>query len=193
MKQVLAGSKKVQRPFDVSHERLEFLSDGIFAIAMTVLVLDLKVPIIEDPRSIHQLFDALAHHGATFASYLLSFFMLGFFWYKHDRQFRFIQRVGLGVFVTQLILLAVSAFFPFSAALLGHYPSNTGSVFIYLSTIFVYVAVSTAQWVLARRSSAIVPSLEASEIAQLSRRNLRRTLLLGSLTLLYAGITLMRM
>lgn len=53
------------------------LFDGVFAIAMTILVLELKVPELVAQRSVQELAKGLAHQGSTFVSYLLSFFVLG--------------------------------------------------------------------------------------------------------------------
>src|SRR5258708_15922983 len=74
----------------VSKDRLEFLFDGIFAIAMTILVLELKVPELNDRRSVSELAHALAHHAPTFGSYLLSFWLLRIFWYRHNQPYHHI-------------------------------------------------------------------------------------------------------
>src|SRR5690348_12389376 len=63
----------------LSVERIQTLSDGVFAVAMTLLVLDLRVPVGIQHSDGH-LWPALQHLGARFAAYLLSFTMLGTFW-----------------------------------------------------------------------------------------------------------------
>jgi uncharacterized membrane protein len=65
-----------------SLERLTALSDGLFAVAMTLLVLDLRVPVSTAvvAHSEHGLWEALLRLGPSFAAYLLSFTMLGTFW-----------------------------------------------------------------------------------------------------------------
>ena len=65
-----------------SLERLTALSDGLFAVAMTLLVLDMRVPVISagSAYSEHGLWEALLKLGPSFAAYLLSFTMLGTFW-----------------------------------------------------------------------------------------------------------------
>src|SRR5215470_10608372 len=72
----------------ISRSRLEMLVDGIFAIAMTILVLELKVPELTDRRSVWELARAIGRQAPTFLSYLLSFFVLGMFWYRHNMGFR---------------------------------------------------------------------------------------------------------
>ncbi len=63
-------------------DRLTSLTDGLFAVAMTLLVLDLRVPVslAASGLSEHGLWDALLKQGPSFAAYLLSFTMLGTFW-----------------------------------------------------------------------------------------------------------------
>ena len=60
----------------ISRSRLEFLVDGVFAIALTILVLELKVPELADRRSVPELGQALAHEAPTFLSYLGGFVLL---------------------------------------------------------------------------------------------------------------------
>src|SRR5438094_5500342 len=72
----------------ISKSRLEMLFDGVFAIAMTILVLELKVPELVNIRSVDELRRALVHQAPTFFSYLLSFSVLGMFWYRHNNLYR---------------------------------------------------------------------------------------------------------
>src|SRR2546425_3417736 len=81
----------------VSRSRLEMLFDGVFAIAMTILVLELKVPELVDVRSVDELRRSLVHQAPTFFSYLLSFAVLGMFWYRHNRQYRHFRVINSGM------------------------------------------------------------------------------------------------
>jgi uncharacterized membrane protein len=119
----------------VSKDRLEFVVDGIFAIAMTLLVLDLKVPELADRHSTSELAHGLLHLASGFVSYLLSFFMLGMFWTTHNVWYRHLERITRGVLALQLFQMAVAAFFPFCAALFGRYPTNALAVVVYLGCV----------------------------------------------------------
>jgi uncharacterized membrane protein len=141
--------------FTISRNRLEFLFDGIFAIAMTILVLELKVPELADGRSFAEMGRALAHDAPTFGSYLLSFLMLGVMWYRHNQMYRHLRFVTNGMFALHLIMLAMAAFFPFCAALLGRYPTNPFSSAIYLGCLGVYLWGALLAWIVARRVGAI--------------------------------------
>ena len=138
----------------INRTRLEFLFDGIFAIAMTILVLELKVPELVDRHSIGELAFSLAHHGSTFASYLISFVMLGIFWRRHNQQYHHFQVITQGMFILHLVQLAAAAFFPFCAALLGRYPTNSLSLVFYIGCILVYMWAMFTNWVVAKRCKA---------------------------------------
>ena len=104
------------------------LFDGVFAIAMTILVLELKVPEIDDRLSSSQLLHALLKESGTFFSYLLSFAILGVFWWRHNHVYHFFRTITSKMLVLHFVQLAAAAFFPFTAALYGRYPTNPGGV-----------------------------------------------------------------
>jgi uncharacterized membrane protein len=160
-------------PQVVSKSRLEFLFDGIFAIAMTILVLDLKVPELADRHSITELWKHLAQHVGTFFSYFFSFGMLGVLWYSHNRQFRHLQHVTPKIVFFLLLQLSMAAFFPFCAGTFGHYPTNYLAMTLYSGCILVYMACTATVWFVARRSGALEPELSNSNYRQFLRRNLR--------------------
>jgi len=106
-----------------SLDRLTSLSDGVFAVAMTLLVLDLRVPIglLASTTSEHRLWDALLKLGPSFAAYLLSFTMLGTFWLSQHTLLSIFERCDRTLTWIHLGFLFVVSLLPFSAALLAHY------------------------------------------------------------------------
>ena len=106
-----------------SLERLTSLSDGVFAVAMTLLVLDLRVPVglVASRASEHGLWDALLKQGPSFAAYLLSFTMLGTFWLAQHTLLSIFDRCDRTLTWIHLGFLFVVTLLPFSAALLAHY------------------------------------------------------------------------
>ena len=152
----------------ISRSRLEMLVDGVFAIAMTILVLELKVPEIADRRSVAELARALAQQAPTFVSYLLSFFVLGMFWYRHNREYRHYRTITRPMLALHFVQLAAAASFPFCAALIGRYGVNPLSLVIYLACVAVYAWTATLIWILAKRSGCL--SGDLSEPAYLRER-----------------------
>jgi uncharacterized membrane protein len=106
-----------------SLERLTALSDGLFAVAMTLLVLDLRVPVSAAGSAYteHGLWDALLKLAPSFAAYLLSFTMLGTFWLAQHTLLGILGRCDRTLTWISLGFLFVVSLLPFSAALLAHF------------------------------------------------------------------------
>jgi uncharacterized membrane protein len=107
-----------------SRHRVEALTDGIFAVAMTLLVIELKVP---DPHAIHSqhaLAQALADLTPKGLSWVISFFVLATFWISHHRLFHYVRWVDVGLLWRNIVQLAFVSLMPFSAALLGEFPTT---------------------------------------------------------------------
>jgi uncharacterized membrane protein len=185
-------SKDDSRQISVNRNRLEFLFDGIFAISMTLLVLELKVPELTDKHSIAELGQLLLRHVATFISYILSFAMLSIFWYSHNRYFQYIRRITKEIFVFHIVQLAFAAFFPFCAALFGRYPTNRLSMVIYLGCAMMFQLSSLMQWLLAKKQHALVPRMDPSIYLQIRKGNIRGSMIGTLLFLLYLFMMLIR-
>jgi uncharacterized membrane protein len=161
------------------------LFDGVFAIAMTLLVLELKVPELVAPKSVPEMAAALKHQGPTFGSYLLSFTVLGMFWYRHNTQYRHFHTITGGVLMTHFVQLAAAASFPFCAAIWGRYPLNPLSVVIYLGCILVYAWASFAGWLIAKRTGAFSPGMADATYRRVRKRGLLSCVFLSALFALY--------
>ena len=106
-----------------SVERLTALTDGLFAVAMTLLVLDLRVPASEAGTAMSdgRLWDSLSKLGPSFAAYLLSFTMLGTFWLAQHTLLTILGRSDRTLTWIHLGFLFVVTLLPFSAALLADF------------------------------------------------------------------------
>ncbi len=181
-----------REPHFVNKARLEFLCDGIFAIAMTLLVLELKVPELVDRHSVPELAGALRRDLPGFVSYLLSFFVLGIFWTAHNQWYRHVQRVTKPVVVLQLVQLAVAAFFPFCAALVGRYATNPLSMVVYLGCATSYLWAGSLLWLLSRRSGALTTPSDPGLYPRIQRRLLVGSCAATLMFLIYLAEALMR-
>lgn len=97
-------------------DRLEAFSDGVFAIVVTLLVLDLKDP----PHPAGQLLIALLHQWPAYLAYFASFAYVAVIWLNHHQAFVGIQRVNRGVHIANMCLLFTTALIPFPTAVLSH-------------------------------------------------------------------------
>ena len=107
-----------------SKHRVEALTDGIFAVAMTLLVIDLKVPDPHDLRTQQELGRALADQAPKMLAWVISFFVLATFWIAHHRLFHYLRHVDRPLLWRNINQLAFVALMPFSAALIGEYPGT---------------------------------------------------------------------
>ncbi|WP_345675740.1 TMEM175 family protein [Yinghuangia aomiensis] len=124
--------------------RLVALSDGVFAIAMTLLVLDISVPPGLDGQRFRE---ALGDLPPKIAAYALSFLIIGAFWLDHRRAFLGLRRVDRVFTAVALTGLGLTAFLPFPTSLLSEYGGMSASVAIYAATI---AAMDVTQIVLVR-------------------------------------------
>ncbi len=169
----------------ISKSRLEMLVDGIFAIAMTILVLELKVPELHDRRSTHELMLALARQLPTFGSYLLSFLVLGAFWYRQNQQYRHYRVITKGMLVLYFVQLAAAAAFPFCAALLGRYPTNRVTIVVYYGCVILYGWGTAITWIVAHRTGSMSPELTNELYLRVRKRGLGFSVVLTALFLAY--------
>lgn len=114
-------------------ERLEALSDGVFSIAMTLLVIDIKVPNISGTHLTNaELFNELIKLIPLFGSYYISFTVLAMFWISHHAFFHsFTKTINRALVLINMLYLCLLAFIPFSANLLGEYSYSEVAVMVY--------------------------------------------------------------
>jgi len=98
--------------------RLEALSDGVIAVAITLLVLDLRVPKLEGEES---LWHALTANWPSYASYVTSFLVIGILWINHHSLFRQIRYATRGLMLVNLTFLMLVVAIPFVTALVSEY------------------------------------------------------------------------
>lgn len=106
------------------NERLVGLSDGVFAIVLTLLVLELRVPALGEEAEPWELWRALMGMKAKFISFLLSFLLVASLWFSHNQLFKLFDKVDNTMLWYNNFLLLLACLVPFPAALIGEYPSN---------------------------------------------------------------------
>lgn len=156
---------------EISKRRLETLTDGVFAIVMTLLVLEIAVPQLSHSDASTNLTRELIELSPVLLSYATSFIVLGFFWIGHDNQFHFIKRVNRTFLWMTILYLMFIAFVPFSTALLGEYRDQQVSVVIYGINLFIAVCWVNVQWWYATRNRLLIDrDSDPSIIGAMSRR-----------------------
>lgn len=108
--------------------RIETFSDGIFAIIVTLLVLEIKVPHIEHSNSVQELSDALLQLLPKVFSWIISFLIVCVIWVNHHRLFQQLKVITHRIFWLNAFLLMWCSFIPFPTALMGDYFDNPVSL-----------------------------------------------------------------
>jgi uncharacterized membrane protein len=134
-------------------ERLAAFSDGVFAIAITLLVLPLTEAQIHEETVTADL-EALLPKGLTFA---LSFAVIGRFWLLHHSDVQHITRTDDKLLVFNLAFLFTIAFLPFPTAVLGESSDSGAAAILYAATIMAASLASTAMWWYAARHGLLDP------------------------------------
>lgn len=153
----------MREKFHMHKARLEALVDGIFAIAMTILVLEVKVPTISDKQSTTELLHALAHDGVVILAYFASFAFLGLFWVWHHKLTSKIREIDLPLLICSLSFLSLICFFPFAAALFGRYPVNLTANIVYVLLLGLILFSQTYMFWLAICRNQIIESVTTKE------------------------------
>jgi uncharacterized membrane protein len=115
----------------VEFARVTAFSDGLFAIAMTLLIVEVEVPSLTDVNSSEELRGRLLDVIPNFVGFFLSFAVIGRYWVAHHRMFSVLRGADYGLIARNLVYLAFVAFLPFPTALLGDYFGNPLAVSVY--------------------------------------------------------------
>jgi uncharacterized membrane protein len=152
-----------------SVERLAALSDGVFAVAMTLLALDLRAPAVEAVHSEHDLGRALVALAPRLLMYMMSFLTLGIFWVGQQTQLNHLQHSDRSLTWIHLVFLFVVTVTPFSTALLAEYTHYRLALLVYWLNIALLGWTLYWSWVCALGSGLVkadIPPQVSSAIKQ---------------------------
>jgi uncharacterized membrane protein len=164
-------SREVENGIGIGRSRIETLTDGVFAIVMTILVLELAVPNISHANIATELPKQILQLWPVLLSYVMSFIVLGFFWIGHDYQFHFIKRSSRTLLWITILYLMFIALIPFSTSLLGEYWDHQISVIIYGTNLVVASSWIWIQWWCATKDHSLIDQdLDQNFVTMVSRR-----------------------
>src|SRR5215216_7123877 len=157
---------------DSDTTRLEAFSDGVIAIAITLLVLEIRVP--EEAESAEALWAGLRDLWPAYLGYLISFATIGIMWANHHTIFRLISRTSHYLILTNLLFLLCLAFLPFPTALLthtlGHADERVG-IIVYSGAFLVTPLAYNLLWsYAAAHARDLMPGAPPQAIQSITRR-----------------------
>jgi uncharacterized membrane protein len=144
-----------------SVERLAALSDGLFAVAMTLLVLDLKVPASRAILTDQALLAALGDLAPRLVVYLMSFLTLGIFWVGQQTQINQLARSDRHLTWIHLAFLFAISLMPFSTALMAEFIELRTALLLYWLNVFALGGLLFAAWRYATRNKLVQADVTA--------------------------------
>lgn len=160
--------------------RLEAFSDGVFAVAITLLVLNIKIPGLESssttPPADKDLWIALRGEWAMFIAYATSFATIGVMWLNHHKLFKHIKRVNNPLILINLLLLLIIVFIPVPTALLAEYlvhPEMHAAAVLFSGTYFLMAFCFNLLWRYAVHHNRLLgKNVDSQSVAAISRQYL---------------------
>jgi uncharacterized membrane protein len=138
-----------------SLERIGALSDGLFAIAMTLIVLEIRVPPTAGINGDAELLAALGDLAPRFLTYLLSFMTLGIFWNGQQTQLSYLSHGNRDLSWLSLMFLAIVALFPFTTSLLADFFQFRLALALYWLDIMLCGLALLAIWTYVERAGLV--------------------------------------
>jgi uncharacterized membrane protein len=173
MKGTLMNTKHVrQTDDDRGTGRIEAFSDGVIAVAITLLILDVQVPNVKAGL----LLQALLDQWPSYLGYVTSFLVVGIFWANHHNMFRHIHQVDHALLVINSFFLMCIAFIPFATALLTKYitsPDQHTAALVYGATLLLNgILFNAVWWYAAWKHRLIRRDLDTQAVQRITRNYL---------------------
>lgn len=155
--------------------RIEAFSDGVFAIAITLLVLEIRPPeLAEGQRGIGDMLRALGHLWPEYLAFVVSFLTIANAWMSHHSIFRLIARTDQTLVYLNTLLLLVVAFIPFPTTLISQYEEDgagRAAMLVYGSTVtLLVVAYALLWWYVTHHRRLITPGTSQAALDLIRRR-----------------------
>lgn len=132
---------EIQRDTSIGKQRIEALTDGVFAIVMTLLVLELSLPIISEKAVDIEFVHRIIEIWPKFYSYVLSFLLLGMLWNGNRVEFNFIKKSDGTLVLMNTVYLMFLSLLPFTTSVIGEYPlAKFPMLFFGANLVFILVS-----------------------------------------------------
>jgi len=139
-----------------SAERVAYYSDAVYAIAMTLLVLDLRIP--DGSTSALQV---LQEEWQSYVAFALSFAIIAYSWMGHHRRFKYVIGHDTGLLVVNLVLLFFVVSLPFPTALVSRFAPETSAVITYAAAVALLELAELVEWIYLKRRGLLSPKVDS--------------------------------
>ncbi len=153
-------------------ERLVFFSDAVFAIAITLLVLEIRVPELPHGESTAELPRRVLGLWPEALAFVVSFLVIGLYWSRHHQLYHYIVRFDGRLLWLNLLVLLCVAFLPFPTALLSHYHETQFAVAFYAGYLALVGLLLALLWFYAAAAGLLTPDLDPGVVRHHALRQL---------------------
>jgi uncharacterized membrane protein len=170
--------------------RLEAFSDGVIAVAITLLILDIHVPPFVAGTSLLQ---ALRNSGITYLGYVISFTIIGLFWANHHYMFKYIHQTDHYLLLLNTLALMCLVFIPFTTSLLAaHFDDDyaTSAAMIYSASLLLTSILYNVIWWYASTHPRLLASELTPQVAKQMTRRYFVSIPLYVVTLIVAALNM---
>lgn len=129
---------EVKKEFQL--ERMILFSDAVFAIVITLMAIEIRVPDLADVGPENYASELISHLAPVFLAYTVSFGFIGMIWYQHLKLFSVLRDYDFGLVLRNLVLLFFVGLFPFGATVIASIKGTAVALVIYLSIILLCIS-----------------------------------------------------
>jgi uncharacterized membrane protein len=176
MKSPLRGPRLTERQENPA--RIEAFSDGVFGVAITLLVIDIRVPTFAHAPSNAEMWRALGDIAAKLLIFGVSFAMIGFFWIGHHLIFWSIERSNRILMWLNLLFLFPIVCLPAATALVGEYPKNGTAATVYVAIVMSSALFLDVLWWYSSSNGLVSSSMPEEHVRAQHRRLIVVTLIM---------------
>lgn len=157
------------RPFELGKNRIEALSDGIFAIAMTLLILEFHLPNLPANAPNVEVAPALFHLWPKFLTYVVSFVSLGVYWVGHHNMYHCVRRADRTLLWLNILFFLFVSFLPFSTSVLNAFPQTQIAPLFFGANLTLIGWILYLQWIYACAQKEMLAGFVTPEYRNLVR------------------------
>ncbi len=183
---------EIKKEFQI--ERMILFSDAVFAIVITLMAIEIKIPESEVKITAESLPKILLHLMPVLLAYIVSFMFIGSIWYQHLSIFSLIKDYDKGLVVRNLVLLFFIGLFPFAASLITRTHGQSLSLFIYVGIIMLCILAQYIlyHYIVVKRPQLRINTEMGTHLLELRKRKIALICFGGSILLVFVTYTLIQ-
>lgn len=164
------GSRARLAGVPLGKARIQSLSDAVFAVAMTLVILQVKIPDVPASTPAPELLARIGEMWPAFLGFIATFLLGGAFWYLQHLTFHFIRQTNHRLIWLNLVFLVFVGMLPLSSAMLSRFPNHPVSHFFYFGNLLALGLMLNWHWYYAVRHYMVDPELDVEVTHRVSSR-----------------------